>query len=117
MTPYMHAKSSASKFGGDPEDYIEIHEWFDCTKQYTGDFTHRAMRHHAAGIQWCIEKFGHSIRVQCKDIPIKLIAEQHVMEDCGFIPTIQDWMQPIKDAPKDWMLKVQKKTTQVMEVK
>ena len=55
MTPYMHAVSSAKKFGGQPEDYIEIHDWFDCTKQYTGDFTHRAMRHHSAGIQWCIQ--------------------------------------------------------------
>jgi hypothetical protein len=116
MTPYMHAVSSVKKFGGVPDNYIEIHEWFDCTKQYTGDYTHRAMRHHAAGIQWCIEKFGHAIRVKTKLVPVKLIAEQHVMEDCGFIPTIQDWMQPIKENPKDWMLKVQKKTTQVMEV-
>lgn len=116
MTPYMHAVSSAKKFGGEPEDYIEIHDWFDCTKQYTGEFTHRAMRHHAAGIQWCIEHFGHAIRVKTKLVPVKLIAEQHVMEDCGFIPTIQDWMQPIKENPQDWMLKVQKKTKQVLEV-
>jgi hypothetical protein len=114
----MHAVSSAKKFGGEPDDYIDIHDWFDCTKQYTGDFSHRAMRHHSAGIQWAIEEFTHAIEnSNGKMIPVKLIAEQHVMEDCGFIPTIQDWMQPIKDAPADWMLKVQKKTTQVLEVK
>jgi hypothetical protein len=114
----MHAVSSAKKFGGSPEDYIDIHEWFDCTKQYTGDFTHRAMRHHAAGIQWCISVFGNTIRIDSnKKVPVKLIAEQHVIEDCGFIPTIQDWMSPIKENPKDWMLKVKKKTTQVLEVK
>jgi hypothetical protein len=113
----MHAVSSSKKFGGTPEEYMEIHEWFDNTKQYTGDFTHRAMRHHAAGIQWCIEKFGNSLQLENgKNVPMKLIAEQHVEEDCGFIPTIQDWLSPIKEHPKDWMLRVQKKTKQVMEI-
>ena len=115
MTPYMHAVSSSKKFGGKPEDYIHIHEWFDCTKQYTGDFTHRAMRHHAAGIQWCIEKFGHYLEIH-RNIPMKLIAEQHVIEDCGFIPTIQDWLKPIQEKPVDWMLKVKVKSTNTLEI-
>lgn len=117
MTPYKHAESSAKKFGGVPEDYIGIHDWFDETKQYTGDWTHRAMRHHAAGIQWAIEKFGHSIaNSDARTIPVKLIAEQHVMEDCGFIPTIQDWMKPALGNPQDWMLKVQKKSVSILQV-
>lgn len=111
MTPWHHALSSAKKFGGKPQDYIAIHEWFDCTKQYTGDFTHRAMRHHAAGIQWCIDEFGDSIRADGKDVPTKLIAEQHVEEDCGFIPTIQDWLAPLKKDPPKWALKVKTKST------
>lgn len=111
MTPYKHAESSVKKFGGVPEDYIEIHEWFDETKQYTGDWTHRAMRHHAAGVQWAIEKFGHCVvNTDKRIIPVKLIAEQHVMEDCGFIPTIQDWLKPVLESPRDWMLKVQKRS-------
>jgi hypothetical protein len=47
------------KFGGAAEDYLEIHNWFDETKQYTGDWTHRALKHHSAGIEWCIKEFGH----------------------------------------------------------
>ncbi len=27
--PNLHAKSSAKKFGGKPEDYIHLHEWLD----------------------------------------------------------------------------------------
>jgi len=27
--PNLHAKSSARKWGGKPEDYLHIHEWFD----------------------------------------------------------------------------------------
>ena len=110
MTPFDHARSSAKKFGGLPEDYIVVHDWFDETKQYTGDWTHRTLRHHAPGIQWCIEKFGHYItNSDGKCVPVKVIAEQHVMEDCGFIPTIQDWTEPLKAGPEQWMLKVGKK--------
>lgn len=117
MTPYKHAESSVKKFGGVPGDYIKIHDWFDETKQYTGDWTHRAMRHHAAGIQWAIEKFGHSIvNSDTRIIPVKLIAEQHVMEDCGFIPTIQDWMRPVLESPREWMLKVQKRSVTPLQV-
>jgi len=29
--PQQHAVSSARKFGGIPEDYVEIHKWFDAT--------------------------------------------------------------------------------------
>lgn len=117
MTPYAHAKSSSNKFGGIPEDYIELHDWFDETKQYTGDWTHRAMRHHSAGIQWAIEKFGHSIlNSDNRRIPTKVIAEQHVQEDCGFVPTVQDWMRALQKNPENWMLKVQKKTTKKMEL-
>ena len=39
--PIVHAKSSAKKFGGKWEDYIEIHEWFDRTKSWYGHALHR----------------------------------------------------------------------------
>lgn len=118
MTPLDHAISSARKFGGNPRDYIEIHDWFDETKAYTGNFGHRAMRHHAAGVQWCCEKFGHIlINSDGTLVPTKIIAEQHVTEDCGFVPTISDWTDAIVKNPPEWMLKVQMKKIQKMEVK
>ena len=117
MTPYKHAESSVSKWGGVPEDYVAIHDWFDETKAFTGDWTHRALRHHAAGIQWAIERFGHSITTSAgRVVPVKLIAEQHVAEDCGFIPTVQDWLRGLSESPADWMLKVQSKSVQPMVV-
>lgn len=61
MTPWKHAESSVKRWGGLPTDYIKLHDWFDETKAYTGDWTHRALRHHSAGIQWAIERFGHVI--------------------------------------------------------
>lgn len=111
MTPYKHAQSSAHKWGGVPEDYIHLHDWFDETKQYTGDWTHRALRHHSAGIQWSIEKFGHTIlNSSGQKIPTKLLSEQHILEDCGFIPTPKDYLSPLVKNPEKWMLMVKTKT-------
>jgi hypothetical protein len=112
MTPYKHAESSAQKWGGCPEDYTDLHDWFDETKAYTGDWTHRALRHHSAGIQWAIERFGHAItNSKGQKIPTKLLAEQHLLEDCGFIPTPKDYLLPLSKAPEVWMLKVGKKSS------
>lgn len=119
MTPYKHAQSSAAKWGGDAMDYVELHDWFDETKQYTGDWTHRALRHHSAGVQWAIEKFGHAIKnSKGQMIPTKILAEQHLMEDCGFIPTPKDYFSPLTKHPEKWMLQVGKVTkTQTLEIK
>lgn len=117
MTPYYHALSSVKKWGGIVEDYIDLHNWFDETKQYTGDWTHRALRHHSAGIEWAIQKFSsYIINSDNKAIPTKLLAEQHVIEDCGFIPTVQDYLKPIKENPSNWMLKVKIKHTETLKI-
>lgn len=120
--PYHHAVSSSKKWGGVPEDYQEIHDWFDESKMMMADFRHRALRHHAEGIFMCERIFGHAIRISGsrplrwfeklaqafgfkiktgRMIPVRWIGEQHVKEDCGFIPSMQDWFQHIK--PQKWM--------------
>ncbi len=118
MTPWHHAISSAKKFGGRPEDYAELHNWFDETKGLTANWTHRALRHHSAGVEEAIRKFGHYLTVAGSlKVATKAVAEQHVIEDCGFIPSVLDWLQPLKDHPADWMLKVGRKTRELdMEI-
>lgn len=114
MSPYDHAISSAKIFGGEPYEYIHIHDWFDRTKAFTGDWTHRALRHHSLGVQECVDKFGHKLSLSNgTSVGIKKIAEQHVKEDCGFIPTPQDWLKIIRQNPADWMLRVGKKNNEV----
>lgn len=111
MTPWKHATSTVQKYGGKEEDYIAIHDWFDETKQFTGNWTHRALRHHAAGVQWAVDKFGHVIlNSSGRHVPVKSIAEQHVTEDCGYIPAVADWFKPLAEHPDQWMLKVGKRT-------
>lgn len=102
--PYHHAQSSAKRFGGKPEDYQGIHNWFDLpSKGAYADFRHRALRHHSLGIQQCEEHFGVTItNSDGKHVPVRLVAEQHVMEDfSGFIPTVHDWLKGIPREP--WM--------------
>lgn len=101
-TAYHHAKSSAKKFGGLWDEYIAIHEWFDESKMFCGDFRHRALRHHTAGIQEATQKFGVLlINSDKREIPIRWIAEQHVLEDCGYLPSVNDWLEQIQ--PQSWM--------------
>ena len=104
MTPYHHAVSSAKKFGGRWQDYIEIHSWFDASKEYMADFRHRALRHHAQGIFECERIVGKVIyNTEGKPVPVRLIGEQHCIEDLGRVPSIQDWFLCIQ--PADWMKK------------
>jgi hypothetical protein len=104
-----HAMSAAKKFGGEWTSYIEIENWFDATKAWIPDSRHRAMRHHAEGIFECEKVFGPTVKVPLKggvikEVPTRLIGEQHVIEDCGFIPKAWDYVQGMK---KDlWMRKV-----------
>lgn len=101
-TPWHHSVSSAKRWGGKPEDYLPIHDWFDATKEQYADFRHRALRHHCYGIYECERTFGTTItNSNGRRIPVRLIGEQHVTEDCGFIPTVSQWLGCIQ--PRPWM--------------
>jgi hypothetical protein len=96
--PLDHAKSSVRRFGGVVGDYLAIHQWFDATKATYASWRHRALRHHTLGIFKAEEKFGVFItNAEGKDVPVRVIGEQHVKEDCaGRIPSPQDWLQSIQ---------------------
>lgn len=105
MHPLEHAASSARLFGGEPEEYLPIHRWFDASKAHLADFRHRALRHHTQGIFDAEQVFGIVLKLKCgKEIPVRVIGEQHVKEDCGGkIPTLADWFREIK--AEVWMTK------------
>jgi hypothetical protein len=100
--PYHHSISSVKKWGGETHDYIAIHHWFDESKALYADFRHRALRHHSQGIFECEKQFGVTIQLSNGNIiPTRWVAEQHVIEDLGRIPTVQDWLENI--TPCKWM--------------
>jgi hypothetical protein len=86
---------------------MPIHDWFDETKKCFADFRHRAIRHHSEGIYLCEQVFGKTITLSTGTvIPVRWIAEQHVREDLGRIPTIQDWLVHLE--PRAWMGRTEK---------
>lgn len=102
--PYHHSVSSQKKWGGEVEDYMPIHSWFDASKEMHGDFRHHALRHHAHGIFEMERVFGPTMTLSNgRVIPTRWVGEQHVVEDCGFIPSLSDWLACIE--PKPWMNK------------
>ena len=99
---YHHALSSARSFGGQPDDYIAIHAWLDSSKLIVADFRHRALHHHAEGCFAAEALFGLTItNSDGRKIPVRLIAEQHIREDLGRIPSFADWVRCIR--PEPWM--------------
>src|SRR4051812_16316236 len=104
MHPYFHAVSSARRWGGRPEDYQAIHDWFDASKGHVPDLRHRALRHHAEGIFFCERLFGVTITTSAgRAVPVRQLGEQHVLEDLGRIPTAYDWWSNL--AVRPWMLR------------
>ena len=103
--PWIHAMSSAKKFGGKPEDYIEIHNLMDSSKAVICDNRHRALTHNSWFVGVILEKiFGVTItNSNGRKISVRDIGEQHVSEDFRgrFIPSAQDYLQEMDMKP--WM--------------
>lgn len=116
--PYLHAVSSAKHFGGEPEDYIEIHTFIDSSKGAIADNRHRALTHNS----WFLMNVLERVRFQNsyvrdinqltfptitnsagKRVSVRDIGEQHILEDFRkkFIPSAQDYLAEIEFMP--WM--------------
>jgi hypothetical protein len=105
--PYHHSLSSTRKWGGAPEDYQGVHDWFDASKMIVADFRHRALRHHAEGVFMAERVFGLTLTLSTgRIIPTRWVGEQHVREDLGFIPSFAEWVKSIR--PEPWMGRAQR---------
>ena len=107
MKPYEHAATSVRKWGGVPEDYLPIHDKLDSSKQSLASMQHRAMYHHSHGCYIMEELFGQNS--EGKLVSVREIAELHILEDLGKIPTLADWLSLIP--LQSWMGKPTKVTT------
>lgn len=104
--PYFHAQSSAKKYGGVWEDYMEIHEFMDSSKAAFPDNRHRALTHNSWFIGTVLPKvFGETFRRKSdnKIVNTRDIGEMHVLEDYKFkfIPTVVDFLSEMEFMP--WM--------------
>lgn len=143
---YHHAVSSAKRFGGDPDEYLALHNFLDSSKATWGDQRHRAALHHNFGIFVAEEVVGRQEEVRLlrealakvprwiqrlcgvrepvdrpvtltlrngRQIPIRLLAEQHVIEDCGFIPSLQEYLAEMPRKP--WMYRGAAKLSVILD--
>ena len=136
MKPYVHARLSARKYGGEPEDYLELHDFMDSTKAALPDVRHRAILHSAFGCFLVEKVFGTLLTTYAADadralrafkndpgdenadayreakrradtfagkrtVSVRDVAEDHVREDIGRIPTVERWLRNLPFEP--WM--------------
>lgn len=93
MKPFLHARGSVSRWGGRPEDYMAIHDFIDGSKVAMPDLRHRAALHNAFGCFVVERVFGHTIvNSEGREVSTRDVAEQHVIEDMGFLPSLEDWL-------------------------
>ncbi len=104
--PWIHAVSSAKKFGGKPEDYLAIHNLMDSSKGSIADSRHRALTHNAWFVGTILEQIFDVTLTNSdgKIVSVRDIGEQHVLEDyrMRFIPSAQDYLQEME--VKEWMV-------------
>lgn len=97
-----HSVSSKKKFGGQPEDFLPIHEWIDSSRLYFPNYRHRCFFHHNLGIATCIQIFGSILHLSNGAIASVFdVAEKHIVEDLGWLPLISNWGECIQAEP--WM--------------
>jgi hypothetical protein len=112
--PLIHARSSAHRFGGQPKDYLAIHEKMDSSKMAHAEVTHRCVFHSAFGIYLIEELFGRTLtNSDGKEVFVRDVAEQHVLEDLGCIPNLSDWLKEMPAQP--WMAGARKRPLQVVD--
>lgn len=93
MKPHIHSRASARKYGGNPDDYQAIHDFIDSSKSALPDVRHRCVLHSAFGIYIVERVFGATIiNSDGKEVSVRDIAEDHVIQDMGTIPTLETWL-------------------------
>jgi hypothetical protein len=100
--PLVHAERSAKKWGGSPQDYLAIHRWFDATKAHLPDNRHRMVLHNSFGMLLAEQVFGPVVALtESRRVFVRDIALQHIVEDVGFVPTLEQCLAELPLAP--WM--------------
>lgn len=103
--PMIHALSSVKRYGGIPEDYLDIHELMDSSKACVSNNGHRVLTHNSWFVVTILPKvFGHQrVNSDGKIYNVKDVGEYHILEDFKnrFILTPQDYLEHLDVQP--WM--------------
>lgn len=102
MKPFLHGRIHAKKYGGVPEDYADIDDFIDSSKVAFPDIRHRAILHSSFGCYLVEQMFGRT-RINSSGIEYspRDVAEDHILQDLGFIPTVEKYLNCMSIEP--WM--------------
>lgn len=97
MKPFLHCKSSVKKYGGSREDYQDIHDFIDSSKSHHPDIRHRALFHSSLGC-YLVERIFGTTRINSdgREYSTRDIAEHHIIEDLGRIPTVSEYLSAME---------------------
>jgi len=102
MKPYLHGIKHARKYGGVPEDYSDIDDFIDSSKVSVPDMRHRALLHNSFGCFLVEKVFGRTrTNSDGKTYSPRDVAEDHIIQDLGFIPTVERYLNNMALQP--WM--------------
>lgn len=102
MKPFIHASQDVKLFGGELEDYMDIHEFIDSSYHVMPDIRHRAMLHNQFGLMMVERLFGqYRVNSAGKKYSPRAVAENHILADVGFIPTAEHYLKNMSIQP--WM--------------
>lgn len=102
MKPFIHAKIDVKMFGGKKEDYYDIHEFIDSSYHVIPDIRHRALLHNQFGLMMVEKLFGQCrVNSDGRDYSPRAVAENHILGDLGFIPTVEHYFKNMTIVP--WM--------------
>lgn len=105
MNPIQHARVSARRRGGVPEDYVAVHALIDSTKMLCSDNRHRILHTFWAVQEVVIPVFGHTLRNSAgREVDVKDLCEKdHLLPDFQhrFIPTLGDFVAAMDSVPTD----------------
>lgn len=112
MKPFLHGKNSVKTFGGKIEDYQKIHDFLDSSKAHVPDMRHRAILHSSFGIYIAEQVFGEGFtNSDNRHVSVRDVAEQHIIEDLGRIPTVQDYLEGMP--MYEWLGGVKRKISRI----
>lgn len=97
----QHCRVSQKRWGGQAEDYYDIHDFIDCTKELCPDSRHRIFHTMWAVKNIIVPVFGHTlVNSDGKSVDIKDMCERdHLLVDFHnkYIPTLADFVAAIEE--------------------
>jgi hypothetical protein len=114
MKPFLHSKIHVKKYGGKTSDYADIDDFIDSSKAAVADVRHRAILHSAFGCFVVEQVFGRTrLNSDGKEYSPRDICEDHILQDLGFIPTMEKYLNNMQVQP--WMSGTEKRNKKTVK--